>query len=71
MSHQEYVGAVTTDDPDAHGLMLRLGTLPAYMNWTQVDDAFAGGKTNKQKTGKSRKLMQELLVFHCILKYLK
>lgn len=58
---------MTTDDPDAHGLMLRLRTLPAYVNWTQVDDAFAG---KKQNNGKSREPLQKLLAFHCILKYL-
>lgn len=44
VSHQEYVGTVPADNPDAHGLMLRLSRLPADVNWTQVDDAFAEKK---------------------------
>lgn len=67
VSHQEYVGTVATDDPDAHGLMLRLRTLPAYVNWTQVDDAFAGKK--KQNNGESCEPLQKLLAFHCIFLY--
>lgn len=47
VSHQEYVGTVPTDDPDAHGLMLWLRTLPTDVNWTQVDDAFAEEKKVK------------------------
>lgn len=54
VSHQEYVGTVTTDDPDAHGLMLRLRTLPADVNWTQVDDAFAGKKTKMMESHVNR-----------------
>lgn len=44
VSYQEYVGTLSTDDPDAHRLMLQLRTLPADVNWTQVDNAFAGRK---------------------------
>lgn len=47
VSYQEYVGTVSTDDPDAHRLMLRLRPLPADVNWTQVDDAFAGRRKKK------------------------
>lgn len=50
VSYQEYVGTVSTDDPDAHRLMLRLRTLPADVNWTQVDDAFAGRREKKIET---------------------
>lgn len=31
---------MSTDDPDADGLMSRFRTVPADVDWTQVDDAF-------------------------------
>lgn len=43
-AYQENAGTVSTEDPDAHRPMLRLRTLPADVNWTQVDNAFAGKK---------------------------
>lgn len=46
--------------------MLRLRTLPADVNWTQVDDAFAG---KEQNNGKSREPLQKLQAFHYMLKY--
>lgn len=42
VSYQECIGAVSTDDPDADGLMLRLRTVSADVNGSQVDDAFTG-----------------------------
>lgn len=33
---------MSTDDPDADGLMLRLRTVSADVNGSQVDDAFTG-----------------------------
>lgn len=44
---QECIGAVSTDDPDADGLMLRLRTVSADVNGSQVDDAF----TVRPRTG--------------------
>ena len=46
VSYQECIGAVSTDDPDADGLMLRFRTVSADVNGSQVDDAFAGGRKN-------------------------
>lgn len=37
---QECIGAVSTDDSDADGLMLRFRTVPANVDWPQVDDTF-------------------------------
>lgn len=46
-SPQECVGAVPADDPDADGLMLGFGAVPADVDWSQVDDAF----TVRPRTG--------------------
>lgn len=46
MSHQECVGAVSADDSEANGLVLRFRTVPADVNGSEVDDPF----TAKQKT---------------------
>ena len=42
--YQECIGAVSTDDPDADGLMLRFRAVPPNVNWSQVDDAFTDQK---------------------------
>lgn len=41
MSYQECVGTVSTDDSDADGLVLRFRTVPADVNRSEIDDAFA------------------------------
>lgn len=61
VSYQECIGAVSTDDPDANGLVLRFRTFPADVNWSQVDDAFTGRKKEKKdlKAGGADTLMSE------------
>lgn len=40
MSHQECIRTVSADDPDASGLVLRLGIIAANVDRSQADDAF-------------------------------
>jgi len=49
VSYQECVGAVSTDDPDANGLMLRFRTLSVHVDRAQVDDAFTGREKKHER----------------------
>lgn len=43
MSYQECIRTVSADDPDARGLVLRLGIITANVDRSQADDAFTLG----------------------------